>query len=209
MASPFSLFKKKFQKFIEPILYNSMEEEILELRRQGKTYKEICEQVGCSKGTVSYYCGQNQKEKAAKRTQKRRKADVLDRKVENFLKPKNFVKKPETKTSPERLFYYKSKAFQGRGGKRVRDFSTKDVLDKYGQITECYLSGVKIDLLEPKTYQFDHIVPTSRGGSNNFSNLGIASTVANQAKSDLLVEEFIQLCKNVLEHNGYTVSQNG
>ena len=34
-------------------------EKIMELRSQGKTYKEICEQLNCAMSTVSYHCKLN------------------------------------------------------------------------------------------------------------------------------------------------------
>lgn len=43
-----------------------MKEEILKLREEGKTYNEIKLILGCSKGTISYYCGNGQKEKTKK-----------------------------------------------------------------------------------------------------------------------------------------------
>lgn len=50
-----------------------MKEQILELRAQGKTYNEIVELLGCSKSTVSYHCGEGQKEKSLSRLQNKRK----------------------------------------------------------------------------------------------------------------------------------------
>ncbi len=50
-----------------------MKEQILKLRKEGKTYDEIVKIVGCSKGTVSYYCGKGQKEKSKLRQNKRRR----------------------------------------------------------------------------------------------------------------------------------------
>jgi len=44
-----------------------MREQILKLRLEGKTYKEISAILGCSKGTIAYYCGKGQKEKTRKR----------------------------------------------------------------------------------------------------------------------------------------------
>lgn len=38
-------------------------EEIFRLRAEGKSYNEIAEQLGCSKGTISYHLGYGQKEK--------------------------------------------------------------------------------------------------------------------------------------------------
>lgn len=47
-----------------------MEKEILKLRAEGKTYKQIVELLNISKSTVSYYCGEGQKEKARMRNLK-------------------------------------------------------------------------------------------------------------------------------------------
>ena len=41
-----------------------MKEDILKLREEGKSYREISKLLGCSKGSVSYHCGKGQKEKA-------------------------------------------------------------------------------------------------------------------------------------------------
>ena len=49
-----------------------MKEDILKLRNEGKTYNEIQEILGCSKGTISYHCGEGQKEKTNKRSAKQR-----------------------------------------------------------------------------------------------------------------------------------------
>ena len=50
-----------------------MKEEILKLRKEGKTYNEIVKILGCSKGTVSYHCSDGQKEKTLNRNRKIRK----------------------------------------------------------------------------------------------------------------------------------------
>jgi len=42
-------------------------EKIFELRQQGKSYREIQKILGCSKGTISYHLGPEQKEKYNKR----------------------------------------------------------------------------------------------------------------------------------------------
>jgi 5-methylcytosine-specific restriction endonuclease McrA len=69
------------------------------------------------------------------------------------------------------------------------------------------LTGRTIDLLKPKTYQCDHILPVSKGGKSSLENMGLACKEANQAKSDMIMDDFLKLCKEVLEHNGYTVSR--
>lgn len=58
---------------------------------------------------------------------------------------------------------------------------------------KCYLTGTPIDLTK-NDYCFDHIVPVSKGGTNELSNLGVTIPSANYSKQ-------------VLEHHGYTVSK--
>lgn len=45
---------------------------IIELRSQGKTYNEIKNILGCSKGTISYHLGAGQKEKTLQRARDKR-----------------------------------------------------------------------------------------------------------------------------------------
>ena len=80
------------------------------------------------------------------------------------------------------------------------NFTTQDVLDKFGDNPVCYLTGTPIDLNKPETYHFDHIIPTSKGGTNDLSNLGICLKEANNAKSDLSLDELKQLCKKILNY---------
>lgn len=47
-------------------------EDIVRLRSEGKTYREIQQSLGCSKGTISYHLGDGQKRKTGERSQKRR-----------------------------------------------------------------------------------------------------------------------------------------
>lgn len=95
----------------------------------------------------------------------------------------------------------------GSPNKASITFSWHDVVNKFGWNTNCYLTGRPINLQEPDTYHFDHKVPLSKGGSSDIENLGIAYNYANLAKNDLMIEDFILLCKEVLEFNGYQVQQ--
>lgn len=76
---------------------------------------------------------------------------------------------------------------------------TDDVIMKYyksedalkhlnGPYTKCYLTGIDIDMTKDD-YQLDHILPTSRGGTNELSNLGITCPEVNQMKGGLTNEE--------------------
>lgn len=44
-----------------------MKEDILKLRKQGKSYREIQKILGCSRGTICFHCGKNQKDKSYQR----------------------------------------------------------------------------------------------------------------------------------------------
>lgn len=173
-----------------------MKEQILKLRAQGKTYDEIKDILGCSKGTISYHCGAGQKEKTNERKVKSRKNNPIAKKLEVFKSAGN---------------RNKSRDFQRlrEGGKLIKDreyfFKEMDVIKKISKNPICYLTGRPVDLYKPSTYHFDHIVPAAKGGSNKLNNLGLSCKEANMAKSDLLLEDFIELCKDVITHNGYEV----
>ena len=170
-----------------------MKEEILKLRAEGYTYKQIVATLGCSKSTVSYYCGDGQKEKTNKRTRARRSKHSSVQKLERFREvheQSTFVIKGTYK-NPHRIFRDKIRRFEG-------DFSFEDFIEWLEEDPRCYLTGRELDLSSGSGYHFDHIVPRSKGGTSALDNLGLASPEANQAKSDLSVEEFIQLCIDVL-----------
>jgi CRISPR/Cas system Type II protein with McrA/HNH and RuvC-like nuclease domain len=162
-----------------------MKEKILELREKGYSYQMIAKELGCSKSTISYHLGDNQKKMAYQRVKKQRILNPWLKKQENFLD--RFKNENVT---------YNSKYFDR---KKIKDYL--DSVDK------CYLTGRKIDTLDVTTYEFDHIIPLSKGGMSSFENLGITIPEANRAKYDLSVEEFIELCKDVLINFGYTVNK--
>lgn len=47
--------------------------EVIKLKSQGKTYKEISKITGLSKSTISYHCGEGQKKKTLQRQKQRRR----------------------------------------------------------------------------------------------------------------------------------------
>lgn len=163
-------------------------DDILKLAAEGKSYSEIQKELGCSKGTIAYHLGEGQKEKVAKR----QKDNVLQKKVTRFKSIKD-----------EKNFYKRVYDFQ----ERTLKFSTEDVLLRLLENPVCYLTGKVIDLKDPTSYELDHIVPKSRGGDSSLENLGFTTKIANRSKNNLLLAEFIQLCRDVLEHNGYKVEK--
>ena len=169
-----------------------MKEQILELRAKGKTYNEIVSIVGCSKATVSYHCGEGQKEKSYNRTKKNRLnlRSILFRKIEGFTRNKvrNFKRgRPDLVTNSSIVY--------------------EDAFKKLINSPSCYITGRKIDLEDTKTYQLDHIIPRAKGGSNDLKNMGLACRDANVSKFDLSLSEYLSLCKEVLEFNGYEVNK--
>jgi hypothetical protein len=123
-----------------------MKEKILELRKTGKSYKQISQLLGCSKSVVIYHCNDDQKEKQRKRQSDRRADAVIIKKVENFQKS---VRNKSDDFQRERILV------NGRPklGKRNIKFHWQDVIKKFGWETTCYLTGEKINLKEPRKYQ--------------------------------------------------------
>lgn len=178
-----------------------MEERILSLRTQGKSYKEISAILGCSKSTISYYCADGAKEKNRERQRKNREKISILKKVENFQFKR--IRDKSDDFQRERILVNG----KNRLGKRTINFRWGDVIEKFGWQTKCYLTGETIDLKKTEMYQFDHIISLAKGGLSTLDNLGICLRDANQAKHDMSVEELLELCKKILEHHNYKVEK--
>jgi hypothetical protein len=177
---------------------------IIELKKEGYTYNKIMKELNCSKSTISYYLGDNQKEKTKKRSIKRTSKPefILQKKLYDFRYRNNLGKRVLSKV----------RDFQRREGSKISitkpelTFNIGDFLLKIGNEPKCYLSGEPINLYETKSYSIDHITPASKGGENTIENAGLISFSINKMKSDISVEEFLEKCIQVLEYNGYIVS---
>jgi CRISPR/Cas system Type II protein with McrA/HNH and RuvC-like nuclease domain len=177
-----------------------MKDKILRLRSEGKTYNEISKILGIGKSHISYYCGDNQKEKWNIRLKKHRNKNILSKKLGAFK-------------SRKRKLSVASRDFQRRDGSKLLnkaekyDFDYNDIIKKFGIETTCYLSGEKINLMEDNNYSLDHIIPCTKDGDNSIDNMGILHLKVNYMKRDMSVDEFISWCKKILEHNGYKVKK--
>ena len=88
-----------------------------------------------------------------------------------------------------------------------KKFTYKDALEYLGgTLTKCYLTGRDINIFKDD-YHFDHIIPACKGGTNDLNNLGITIPIANISKATMTLEEYLDLCKEVLEYHGYKVEK--
>jgi 5-methylcytosine-specific restriction endonuclease McrA len=89
-------------------------------------------------------------------------------------------------------------------GSTRRALEIKDLLEK--QSYKCALTG---RTLTPGTNaSIDHIIPTSKGGTDDVTNLQWMDLDVNFAKSDLSVDAFIQLAKEITEYASRTITIN-
>jgi hypothetical protein len=181
--------------------------------RTGKSYNDIARILNCSKGTISHHINPATRKKTYARTVELRK--TIEGKV--MFKFALFKSRKhsgavarEIKGKWERNFYFKMVYFKKNGKDMKENINAKQILKKFskdGKTTRCYLTGKKIDLSDTSSYHFDHVVAVAKGGTNGIDNLGIAIPEANCGKGVLSVDEFIDLCKDVLTHNGYKVTK--
>ena len=171
---------------------------ILKLRAEGKSYREIEKILSCSKSTIAYHCDGGKEKSRIKNNLKKRKP--ICRKVSSFR-----VRCSRSNHDDIRI---KLKTFKRKGARRnkshavvnniSKDYNCRDVLEKIGKNPTCYLTGTKINLEKPETYHLDHIIPTSKGGTNDLDNLGLCLKAANYAKGELSINELYKLCEDIL-----------
>ena len=171
-----------------------MKEKILKLINDGKTPTEIKKELGCSRSTIYLHLNKDEQGKANIRRKR-------------FLeKNPDWEKEHHKKHKIRRNLRGRIRAFQRKNNQGNSTFQLKDVLNKFGQNTFCYLTGQKIDLLKDN-YELDHIIPFSRGGDNSLNNLGITIPKANRMKCDLMIDELLELCQLIIKNikNEYVV----
>lgn len=182
---------------------------MLELRKQGFSFGEISEKIKCSKGTVSYFFRKKQREKVKERKEQYEPwvASLIKRISRfNLRDCKDWTRVVDTDWK-QKLRSATSHFIKISDD--MSKFGYKDVLAKYNNqtVVECYLTGDKIDLTKDD-YALDHIIPISRGGSSELSNLAITTYIANASKSSMTEDEYVELCKKVLIHHGYKVTKD-
>ena len=172
----------------------NLKEQVLALRQEGKTLQQIRHQLGCSLSTVAYHIYGKTKISTRKRVYaKRQLVGRLDYKTQNGILYGKYYQ-----------FFRIGKTHKFL---QERAFTFNDLLRALPADPICYLTGEAIDYSNSKSYSFDHKVPSSRGGENTVSNLGICSANANRSKSDMTETEFVDFCTRVLVHHGYAVQK--
>lgn len=160
------------------------------LRELGKGYRSIAAELGVPVNVVRYHTNAAYRSNACSISAKFRKRNPFALKMSHFHARKQLFDRT---------------VVQDRKKKSKSRFTTAQLLAKIGETPKCYLTGRPIDLSDVETYSFDHVVPVSRGGDNSLKNFGLTAKAANNAKSDLTVQEFIKLCEEVLIHHGASV----
>ena len=178
---------------------STLSDKIFKLRSQNKSYNEISKELNCSKSTITYYLCKGAKERNYERNKKRRSLlKPYLKKLEKFRYIKIYTPKTNNKNI-KKAIYDKLRAFNNKVSQNM--ITEEQLLNKIGPNPTCYLTGLPIDLNKPHTYEFDHIIPSSRGGDNSIDNLGLCTKQANRAKGNMTKDEFINLCKLVAKTN--------
>ncbi len=119
---------------------------------------------------------------------------ILSHKIETF-------KQLSTKIKKKFLLGIQKFSSEERGQIADRNFTPEALIEKFElNNRKCFLTGRPIDLEIGKSYHLDHLVARSRGGKNTLENCNIVCKEANIAKSNLTLEEFQQLCLDVVNH---------
>lgn len=110
--------------------------------------------------------------------------------------------KQKAKLDPYYSLRIKVNQFKTKNGLPIKiDYSYEDVMRKFLGKEICYLTGSAINLQDGESYHLDHVIPASKGGSNELDNMQLCSKYANIAKNDLDINSLLKLCEQILSHH--------
>lgn len=129
---------------------------------------------------------------------KKRKAAIIE-----LLQINNeeYLKRLHARTIIDKLIN-QTNAFKTKNGHLPkRDFNYKDIIAKFGEKPVCYLTGRSLTW---EKVSFDHIIPSSKGGSNELDNLNLVEGWVNALKLDYDIDTFkkriIDLAEDLKKH---------
>lgn len=162
---------------------------IIELREKGYSYRKISNELNCSLNAVQYHLVEKT------RLKNREKSKLYKNRKKNNIK----VEKKHYKESKELLqsLHARRYGFLGKVKENEKRFSFYEFRDYLIKNNFCYLTGEIINIEEKDSYEIDHIIPKSKNGERTLNNLGLLSKKINQAKKDMDLFEFIDLCNKV------------
>ena len=134
---------------------------------------------------------------ALKRKTKKVKIEQKPPKKTKVRKAPPIIKTPTHLRTAREVVAHKLELFMRRGSITI-PYTVEDVLIKFGENPSCYLTQTPIDLRRARDYQLDHIIPYSKGGTADLSNLGLLTRQANLSKGWMTLEELKEFCKKVL-----------
>ena len=152
---------------------------IVNLRDKGYTYSQIIAELGCTKSTISYHVGANEKKLSKVRLKKYRENAFYRRSMQW-----------DFKTKESQLLLEKC------NNKR------EDVIKYIRQKQNNRDPYTNRPLLSDAEVHLDHRIPKGAPhyGSNEITNCDILNPETNQAKSNKTHKEFVQLCKDVVDN---------
>lgn len=180
------------------------------------TTRAIGKLLGCHNATVGYHLMSQKKRDIQNKKHYhkwKQKSHPYEMKLDKFKqkRKKNRSYKVNTFTIRRNLYdkllnFNATKVSERKYMRHKPNFTVQDIIQKYGENPKCYLTGEEIDISDTRSYNFDHIIPRSKGGENTLDNLGICIKEANTAKCDMTPDQLFNLCKKILEHNGFDVT---
>lgn len=181
-------------------------QQIETLRSQGKTYTEIAKILGITRFKLYYHINPKYREQC-KQQQVKHRNSVHPYKTKLVSFTIRSSKSSPAKNLQSHSNYRKLYRKVWRFNMKENHFTVEDVIKKFGEHPRCYLTNEPIDIYQTNTYHFDHIIPTSKGGPNTIDNLGICTAQANKMKCDMTPEQLLNMCRLILENNGFKVNK--
>lgn len=179
--------------------------QILALREEGLSYRVISERLECNPSTVEYHLNPNAKSRNTRKARRvRQNEHPLAQKIRRFRQQFELPIDPPHYTSSmrKRLQRKVDRYHKSTRGERIvnNTFTVNDLLEKIGPNPTCYLTGEPIDLDDTRSYHLDHVIPRSRGGDCTLDNANICTKRANLSKGDMTHEEYVEHCRQVVNH---------